>query len=793
VLSGELIDVVVWLFIIELLSFAVLPFVTLSFCTESESHKHLSEGLKYSTTDPSQSRVVVAALQSRYSNDFGYGASKVLGILIFGLFTWLPAALGIVEVSRNWVTLCFLGILVSGAYRWMNSSREKLALLKKLLWKNLFLVEGLFLSLTCFFLLIRFLNPEIFWGEKPMDSTFLHFFTRNESIPPQDPWGAGHTMSYYYLGIYFLGVMLKLSGIPVSIGYNLAIATLAGLIGTALYSLFMQLTSNRATALLGAIGIVLASDPEVLRLTIFEGKTPNFDTFWASTRVLTSPHFYEYTSWSLLFADLHAHVISIPFTVVLLTLSVVVCKGSTVRYTKSGLGVRILLGAVLGAIYAVNTWDVLTFGAVAGLLVFFTPCRPFWDPPTRPDGSIRLAERVFALGFARVIALAWDGLVIGTTALLIAVPYSLESGAKNRIHKGWATVGEFNEVGQIILMIGYWFALIILAAVIMASIAEQPLRKLISRLVVGLLFTGFLFLLPLFNPTTQVSEHPWAVIALGALFAGLFFALVIVKSRRFGEQDVPVCLIGISAAVLIVLLEEFFLIDRMNSIFKGYMAVWMLFAIVAVYLTHRLFKTLSIAGDRKAVLIASLPVAVLFVASSIGTALNCLAVVDLQRVPVRTRTLDGAAYLDAISSGDALAISWLNHFVRKTPTIVEAWGPSYREYSRISMHTGLPALVGWEHHVQQRGLPHYDFEERRDAVRSIYTSTDLLLTKMLLLKYRVEFVVVGDIERKSYGSKGLQKFFDHPELFRPVISSGGTTLFVPYYSEFFQKLTSSTR
>lgn len=109
------------------------------------------------------------------------------------------------------------------------------------------------------------------------------------------------------------------------------------------------------------------------------------------------------------------------------------------------------------------------------------------------------------------------------------------------------------------------------------------------------------------------------------------------------------------------------------------------------------------------------------------------------------------------------------------------------------MHTGLPTLIGWEHHVQQRGLPHFEFEERRDAVTSIYTSTDVLLTKMLLLKYRIEFVIVGETERKAYGTRGIQKFFDHPEFFRPVFNSSGTTIFVPYFSEFFEKLTSSTR
>ena len=38
----------------------------------------------------------------------------------------------------------------------------------------------------------------------------------------------------------------------------------------------------------------------------------------------------------------------------------------------------------------------------------------------------------------------------------------------------------------------------------------------------------------------------------------------------------------------------------------------------------------------------------------------------------------------------------------ETPVLVEAAGPSYQEFGRVSMNTGLPIVLGWEYHVFQR-------------------------------------------------------------------------------------------
>ena len=62
-------------------------------------------------------------------------------------------------------------------------------------------------------------------------------------------------------------------------------------------------------------------------------------------------------------------------------------------------------------------------------------------------------------------------------------------------------------------------------------------------------------------------------------------------------------------------------------------------------------------------------------------------------------TLDGTAYLEKQTPGDRGAIEWINANVRGLPVLLEAQGPPYQEFTRLSMHTGLPTVQGWEYHT----------------------------------------------------------------------------------------------
>jgi uncharacterized membrane protein len=162
------------------------------------------------------------------------------------------------------------------------------------------------------------------------------------------------------------------------------------------------------------------------------------------------------------------------------------------------------------------------------------------------------------------------------------------------------------------------------------------------------------------------------------------------------------------------------------------------------------------------------------------------ATVILKRVPIRHYTLNGTAFLPDLpqTKEDAQIVAWLNENVKGMATVLEAHGDPYREFTRISMYTGLPTILGWEHHTRQRGLSAEFLTERKKAIRAIYSSDDLALTKELLVKYNIDFIVIGNIERANNRPFQSEKFDEHPELFTKVVTFGGTSLYVTYFSRY---------
>jgi DNA-binding beta-propeller fold protein YncE len=74
-------------------------------------------------------------------------------------------------------------------------------------------------------------------------------------------------------------------------------------------------------------------------------------------------------------------------------------------------------------------------------------------------------------------------------------------------------------------------------------------------------------------------------------------------------------------------------------------------------------------------------------------------------------------------------------------------------------------VLGWEHHVKQRGNPEAEVIERRDAIRRIYSANDAASIERLLRRYHVGYVYVGWLERRTYPPSGLKKFDTAKDLF----------------------------
>ena len=215
--------------------------------------------------------------------------------------------------------------------------------------------------------------------------------------------------------------------------------------------------------------------------------------------------------------------------------------------------------------------------------------------------------------------------------------------------------------------------------------------------------------------------------------------------------------------------EVIYVWDRMNTIFKFHLEVWFFFA-VAGAIAGRLL--VSAGGPAWKIAAGITAAASLFTAVTAVSGYTRSGRDDWPR-----GTLDGTAYLEAKAPGDRGAYEWINANVRGVPVILEAQGDAYQDFSRYSMMTGLPTVLGWEYHTFQRGHSQPELDRRKADVRTAYTAKDAADVAGVLRRYHIALVAVGPLEKKTYGSGILARFAALPELLTPVYKNPEVTLF----------------
>lgn len=276
---------------------------------------------------------------------------------------------------------------------------------------------------------------------------------------------------------------------------------------------------------------------------------------------------------------------------------------------------------------------------------------------------------------------------------------------------------------------------------------------------------------------SDVFTRLGTVLPLGIAFVALTF----VTLKKAHQGATPSSLFALLVTALGVYLlfgaELFFVHDlfgnRMNTVFKFYFQVWILFSAAAAYGTFYWAKTHRILSGQPALLsrTAAVAVAVLLVGPLWYPVAAGYSKAEDYSGPV---TLDGWAFLDRFNQADATAIDWLNNEAASESRIVEAVGGSYTEHGRISAATGLPTLLGWAGHERQwRGSDELFFTREED-IREIYESEDEVITDELLRRYEVTYVVIGPRERAAYPSLDVAKF---DSLGEKVLESNGVSIY----------------
>jgi uncharacterized membrane protein len=208
---------------------------------------------------------------------------------------------------------------------------------------------------------------------------------------------------------------------------------------------------------------------------------------------------------------------------------------------------------------------------------------------------------------------------------------------------------------------------------------------------------------------------------------------------------------------------------RMNTVFKLYFQSWILLSLAAPWCWAELVdrRQHAPAPARTAEVVA---VSALFLAS-------CAYPIGITATRLSSRvvpsTLNGTEYLEREHPDEFAVIKWMRENLSDLPVILEATGNPYSYYARFSSNTGLPTVMGWANHEGLWRSHENEVGQRMTEVGRIYNAPTLADAASLLDRYHVQYIIVGELERKDYSAAGLAKFSELSVAF----AQGGTTLY----------------
>ena len=782
--------------------------------------------------------VPLAFIVFRPLADRGWLMSKALGLLLVGLVTWLLTSLELLTFTRFTVIVALVAVAAVNTVLLIANRGEIFQFFRRR-WKTIAIAEVIFLATFLAFVAIRMANPDLWHpyrgGEKPMDMAYLNAVMKSAYMPPFDPWFSGGYLNYYYWGQFLVSTLIHVTGIVPEVAVNLAVPTFFAMTAALSYSVVYNLASwvrhvrGEATGpspvVAGLVGLlfvtVIGNLDGAIQIAQFAWKAlaqglpvGDFD-FWRSSRMMPpDPPGHEITEFpffTFLFADPHAHLWALPFTLLCIGLSASIVfglarSGSLRNVWKPGhLLTLLVLGVSVGALRLLNTWDYPTYllfgfaaigiaeylaqGGITGGVIFRTAAKsvlvlvvgylvflPF-----------HMTNETFFLGIERTTnqTTLWQFLAIFGLFTYVIGSYVLWE-LRGALSTVWNAV--VRGTGSLSRALA-GDAVPDAASVSRLSVHIGP--ALVLTVVSGALLLGFLL-------TALLSGSSWGTV----VFAGALITMTAIVGLRAlvgRSREKPVVAfvaLVVGTALAIVIGLDFVRvegdIERMNSVFKFYMQVWVLLALASAYLvwhmTGSLFGLPRRALKLRLAWMGCLAALVVFAAvfTVLGTQDRLRDRFDTDEVPL---TLDGLAYVPGTTyldregpidlEADLEGVHWLRENVQGSPVILEANTPLYRWGGRVSIHTGLPSVVGWSWHQQQQRWGYRDQVDRRIRdVDRIYSTGIPSEAIELLTQYGVKYVYLGQVERLYYPEHGIAKFDDELRShLTPVFQTDDVTIF----------------
>lgn len=687
-----------------------------------------------------------------------HGLTRALGIVLVTAALWWPAALTGIPFNRGSVlTVMMLLGTVSWAFWWRGDRKMNL--------HALVVFEVIWLALFVGYALFRSYNPDIANTEKPMEIALLSSVSRSADVPAPDPWFAGETINYYYFGYQIIGTLVKLSGAPPVIAFNLALATLFASLGTAAAAAgyrIAAMTGVRASVaclagFLATFFLLFAGNLESAKRLV---SNPNetletgwwySDVGWQASRIIVDRGVHgspdpvqtinEFPAFSFVLGDLHPHVLTYP-----LLLGIVALTAGIAYLPATATPARVAaMGSLIGLLYVSNSWDApLGVLLLAGALVVSLGWRnrQTWMRIGIAGIAALLTAVPFLLHFTPPVGIQTNEPppVIGSIPILSTLAETL----------GIVTWKPSSTV-ELLTVHGHWLVVFAMFAFVAIRTSSQSraaaIRNRSELVLVGL--PGALALAVLWVPGLFLLGLPVA----------LAIAIVVYDTRPAVRT-----IAGLFAAgFLLAFIPEFIYIqdifaNRMNTVFKLYFQAWLVFSIAA--------------GAGLAVAVGTMTKRVMYPLAVIGVIL-IMAVSPYVPLSARDwtadfsnrRGLDGSDYLADLAPDEAAAIDWFNTHAEAGAFIVEGPGCSYGTVAgipmnRMSAFSGLPTIVGWAGHEDQwrRGeaTPIRPRVEYRQNVANRWLSGEAATGIDLP---EPDFIVLGALE--ASGSDSCQSLVPH--------------------------------
>jgi uncharacterized membrane protein len=525
-----------------------------------------------------------------------------------------------------------------------------------------------------------------------MDFAFLNAILKTTYFPPYNPWFAGNYINYYYFGQLISATLVRLSGITPEVSYNLLIplffaltaSCTFGVVSNLVYSGRQRLApkphapiqeTDRSDILLpsmaGIFGIILVliigNLGEVklaakgltelgggsgitglvsgLRSWLFDGQAipvQTGDWYWTATRAIPET-INEFPFFTFIYGDLHAHLIAIPYTLLVLGLAAhLILNRTPLKWQDLG-----IIALVLGALRAINTWDYPTYLGMIGaalilrsglewkeqggsetfhwhkwlqqwlrfiLLVFFQIMVVMI--PLNVLGirvTVELTIYLVLLLAGIVIGLdragrfwdpyqflqkfGWRFISIIALSVVFFLPYILNYATGYVSIELWkdvrTTLGEYLTVHGIFLFIAATFLLVVVLTNYLEGNAAQRSEFEIAGW--AIYFVPILVIVSI-----GLAVLKLAILALTLPLVGL--GLWIILHRRTPVEAVWVAVLMIVSVLLTLVVEVVVLkgdVGRMNTVFKFYLQAWVIFGVAGATGLGLIINYLAFPADRK--------------------------------------------------------------------------------------------------------------------------------------------------------------------------------------------------